>query len=202
MEAFTFLVEAFLPTLVMFGLFRNGDLSNAVCASAIAILSLSGFVFESMATFFCYLIIDMAWRDHKMPLEILMHHVGCSILTFIGLLIAVDLIDPMKSLVCGAIACLLNMEITTPVLHAAKFAKKKESSFAGPLLALLIFLWIPFRLLYPFLSIYYFYLLYKATETWAVLVCVNLVILLVVVQVFWFFRLCVLFGNAAMNRKK
>lgn len=198
MEALRLIGEAMVPTLLLFGLFKKVNLSNVFCTAAIAFLSLFGLVFESMATFFCYLLLDSSWRNDKMPTEILFHHAGCSILTLIGLLIAVDLKDPIKKLVCGAISCLLNMEITSPFLHAAKAAKKKDSLLAAPLMAVLIVLWIPFRLIYPFLSIYNFYILYTLKTTWSVLICVNLVILLVAVQFMWFFRLCVLFKKEAL----
>jgi hypothetical protein len=196
MEAsLSYVAKCIFPTFLLFGLFKpiHTDLSNSLCAIAIFSLSISGFVFDAMATFICYLLIDMVWRDHKMPSEIVLHHLGCAILTFLGLVIILKLRKPE---IVRAISYLLNMEITTPILHAAKrFKRDNFANLALTALAILIMGWIPFRILYPTQSLYLIYNLYISEKTWGILVCLYLIIGLVILQIAWFFRLCVLFVN-------
>lgn len=171
----------------------GGTFPNGVCCILICILCWCGFVFPAMASFLCYLFLDMFFRDETMPTEIIIHHVCCAILTLSGMIFIMNSSTSVAQNGLYAASAFLSMEATTPILHAGKYFKDRGlDSMAFISLIGLIIAWIPLRLIHPAKGLIIMYTLSQERMNISiVLVCVASIGLFCM-QVWWFLRLCVL----------
>jgi hypothetical protein len=140
--------------------------------------------------FLSYLLFDTFLRRHRLPLntEGYIHHA-------VGILLALGGIYILQTykfvlLYRQVVSTLLNMELTTPVLHAAWIAKEhNETHLSTILFILLLNMWIPLRLLYPvkFLKAYLMTLGFEFVHI-SMFIAISI---LVAMQFVWFKQLCV-----------
>ena len=162
---------------------KNGALSSSFCAFVIAYLSTTPLL--GMQAFLLYLMLDSLVRHDPLPPEMKFHHAASAILTSLGILCFCDSIAPI-------ITSLLDMEITSPFLHFGKYvhASGRDARWC---LCVLLCLWIPFRILFPCRAI--LQLATVVSKEWSLPMFGALLatIVLVGMQIAWFWKLCVLF---------
>lgn len=138
-----------LPFLVGFYLL-GGRGGSSLCAALIAAQSFTRRVVPSMATFLAYLLLDTFLRDDAIPLEIAAHHAISAVITTAGLLVTSRVQGASLATALSIAAHLLNMEATTPLLHAGyAFKRTRHDALAAATLVALIAAWVPLRLSGP-----------------------------------------------------
>lgn len=155
---------------------NNEKWKSIVCTSLVVLITLLQNTFSGCVAFLTYIIMDTFFRDDVLTLENSLHHITCIILTSVGIYIFDHNVEKI-------IFTLLMMEITTPILHLTVIYKDKI------LFALLLLLWIPFRLYYPIIQLHFFLHYFK--NTFAYLLAKITLCILQLLQIFWFFKLCV-----------
>ena len=126
------------------------------------------------------------------------HHVIGVCLTLTGLHLNLTLKNLFYSPILILIAShLLRMEVTTPLLHAAKYFDETKMNFEALFVffCLLIF-WIPYRIIGPLKSVFLVQSLFQIdtldnfTKNCLILIYV-LILMLFAFQIVWFYKLCV-----------
>lgn len=126
-------------------------LASSLCALVVVALSaIAGAADHGMGAFLVYLALDTSIRSSPLPRDIAVHHAAAGALTVSGLLLLQTTTGYLHDTVAQIVLLLLNMELTTPVLHLG-WALKRAGYDAGALAALVLLLamWIPFRLVAP-----------------------------------------------------
>ena len=195
MNVLQIIVQTFLPTFVCFSASKliGGTFPNIICAFLIFFISWNDQILQSMGTFIWYLILDLFWREDIIPKDIKIHHTVCGFLTLIGLICLLDLPHSCREEANVAIGSLLNMEITSPILHFGKSMKDRGHKFEAAIaLLILILLWIPLRIYNPFLSFLVFYEMSFIQNNPLLLVASGLIFILSFLQLYWLYRLILL----------
>jgi hypothetical protein len=126
-------------------------LASSLCALiVVAYASLGRAADHGMGAFLVYLALDTGIRSAALPRDIALHHGAAAALTVSGLLLLHFTTGYLHATVERIVLLLLNMELTTPVLHAGWAWKRAGYDVAAALtLAILIIMWIPARLIAP-----------------------------------------------------
>jgi hypothetical protein len=193
-QAFIFLIFPFVFSFLIGG----NKFSSFVCTMFIAVTSFYNFNIFSMALFINYLMMDLIFRSEKIPVYMIWHHVIAGCLTLIGLHLNLILKTLFYSPILILIAShLLRMEVTTPLLHAAKYFDETKQNFEGLfVLFCLLVLWIPYRIIGPLNSVFLLQSLLQIdtldnfTKNCLISVYV-LIFMLFAFQIVWFYKLCV-----------
>ena len=171
----------------------GGRGGSSLCAVLIAAQSLTNNVVPSMCSFLAYLLVDSFIRDDEIPLEIAVHHAISAVITMAGLLVTSRLSSAPLATALAIAANLLNMEATTPLLHAGYALKRlRFDALAAATLVALIAAWVPLRLIGPWRA---FWLIDELAllAPHALLPLVKLIVGgLFALQCTWFVKLCAL----------
>ena len=151
---------------------------------------------EAALFYWWFLFID-TFKPRHTPIssEVLLHHLIAASLVVVTLCSNL-LFLPVEIPIVDAITYnLLLLERTTPILHASWILKHIHyTKLAIVSFALLMILWVPWRLIPSFTSMV---LVLDITSTYWVLAFVYG---LSAMQFYWFFRICVTFINALRAR--
>jgi hypothetical protein len=160
-------------------------IANSLCACLITVLNFFHFTQDSMMVFICYLILDTFWRYDSIPREIIVHHIISFVITMFGFYSSFILIGENRAKILIIASELLSMEATSPILYVGKALKSfKMLHFATIFLVLLIFAWIPFRILGPLRALnltFRFFPHWRGVQT--------VIIMLTILQIVWLARL-------------
>jgi hypothetical protein len=197
-ELFNILTQALIflcfPFFISF-LWGGNKCSSFLSTIIIAVTSLLNFNILSMALFINYIILDLVFRSENIQNYMIWHHIVSGSLTFLGLYITLEF-SSNYSLIAIA-SHLLQMEITTPFLHFAKYCEDQQLKFESLfVLFCLILVWIPFRIVGPLKSAFIIKSIIELKETDLFLKnCLKIVFVLIVIlfafQIVWFGKLCV-----------
>jgi hypothetical protein len=120
--------------------------TSSICAAFIVLATWTRTHF-GLTSFLVYLALDLFAGK---SIDIVVHHVVAFVLSFLGyiLLLKDNGLIP-NTIVENTVIRLLFMEITTPVLNLAKYLHAQKSKMTELVFAVLLILWLIFRILGP-----------------------------------------------------
>ena len=123
-------------------------------------------------------------------LDIVIHHVIAFVLSFLGyILLTTDNGLISNNIVENTVVRLLFMEITTPVLNLAKYLHAQKSKLTELVFAVLLILWLLFRILGPAICLIKLYKLLYYGYGAAFQTIYASIAMLFVLQCYWFVKL-------------
>ena len=167
--------------------------TSSCCAILISALAYNNLIQESLVSFIAYLCFDTFVRKTPLILEMWIHHGLHFTLSFYGLILLRNfrhIYQINNGLLL--IKTLLLMEATSPLLHFAWIARHyKLTVLSTVFFVFLLALWVPLRLIGPMHSITYTNFIFAQTSV-ELHIIKGLIIMLGLMQSYWFCQLCVL----------
>jgi hypothetical protein len=160
--------------------------TSSICASFIVFATWTKTHF-GLASFLVYLALDLFAGK---SLDIVVHHVIAFVLSFLGyILLTTNNGVISNTIVENTVVRLLYMEATTPVLNLAKHLYAQKSKLTELVFAVLLILWLLFRILGPALCLMELYKLLYFGYGIAFQTIYACIFMLFVLQCYWFVKL-------------
>lgn len=183
-------------TIFTYFIVDHEETASSLCAILICALSLFSTI-QSLYSFIIYLILDTFFRKTEMDFEIKCHHSVSGLLTLLGI-IGISMNNEYSVIATKIAGFFITMEITTPLIHSVKYFKQNHLNFQTYLCSLCILvLWLPFRIIRPFKALYLIFGILQVHFIYVPIFISGL--LLSLLQIYWYVRLCVLAIKLLMN---